>query len=531
MGATNCPETPRQKMIGMMYLVLLAMLAMNVAVEVLVAFRMVDSSLVQTYMTIEQESEQQYISLQSAYQMNKVKVGPWMKQADEIRSEVEELQKYVVDLKEEMAIAGGGAKIKDIDGHVASSERSYFVNYDGDSILIDKDDDLNAPSEIMIRMKKGVELKEKINSLRESLLKKVPEGSAIAKTISQTLATDDNTTGVNSWEVKNFANQPMIAAITMLSKIQIDIVNTEATMLGWLHNQIDADSFKFNKLTPVVITKSSAVLEGGNYQAQVFLAAEDTTQTPEIMVGGSLLKVESGKGIYSAAATRAGSYKWGGEIKFKKSDGNVLTYPFEQEYQVIKPSATVSPTKMNVFYMNIANPISVSVPGVSPNDVKVSMTNGRIVESGGNISVFPSAEDVAGKNTKINVDVNFEGTVKRVASMSFRVKRVPDPVGQIAGQNGGVIKKENLVAEQGIFAALVDFDFDLRFRVVSFDVTVSGTGGYNNTYKSNSAHFTSQMKQQFAAQQPGSIVYFDNIVAKGDDNTTRNLPPISFKIR
>ncbi|HSQ89419.1 GldM family protein, partial [Romboutsia sp.] len=120
---------------------------------------------------------------------------------------------------------------------------------------------------------------------------------------------------------------------------------------------------------------------------------------------------------------------------------------------------------------------------------------------------------------------------KNMGSMVFRVKRVPDPVATIAEQNGGQIAKERLLAEQGIFAELVDFDFDLKFTVTQFDVTITGSGGYSNTWSSKSNRFTSEQKTQFSSLSTGSIIYFDNIVAHGDDNTDRELSPISFKIR
>ncbi len=536
MGATNCPETPRQKMISMMYLVLMAMMAMNVSVEVLIAFRVVNSSLVQTYSTVEKKVDQQYGALQAAYEMNKDKVAPWLKQADEIRTEMKDLQKYVVDLKEEMVLKGGGINTKDIPDFEASAERSYITNSAGDSLQVGKDDDLNVPSDVMLRLGKATELRGKIEAVKESLLKRVPEGSLIAHTISTSLETSDPSSKSHggeaaTWETANFAHQPLIAAITILSKIQIDIANTEASMLSWLYSQIDAGSYKFNKLNPVVIARSTAVLQGGMYEAEVFLAAEDTTQQPQVMVGGKELPIKAGKGIYTVDARTPGSYSWKGEINFKTSDGELLSFPFEQEYQVIQPSATISPTKMNVFYMNIANPISVSVPGVTSKDVKISMSNGKIVEEKGSLMVYPTAEDLTGKKTEIFVDAILNGKTTRVATMSFRVKKVPDPVAQVAGQSGGVIRKESLVAEQGVFAELIDFDFDLKFKIASFDVTMVGNGGYNITFKSNSARFTPEMKQAISQQQPNSVIYIDNIVAKGDDNSTRTLRPVSFKIQ
>ncbi|RKD91964.1 type IX secretion system motor protein PorM/GldM [Mangrovibacterium diazotrophicum] len=537
MGTKNCPETARQKMINMMYLVLLAMMAMNVAAEVLDAFRVVDASLVQTYGTLEKKSDQQYNAFKAAYDLNPSKVDPWLKKANEVQAKVDSVQKLIFDIKEDLVLRGGGIKTADIDDFEYDPSRSYITNYEGDSIMITKDDELNVPSELMVRLGRGKELRAAMSSLRSDLAGMVGEDAPIHSTIEQELATPDPKRNMKeggenlSWEEQNFEHKPMIAVITLLSKMQIDVKNTEANLLNYLYSQIDASSFKFNKLSPVVIPKSSYVLEGDTYHAEVFLAAEDTTQQPRVFVGGKELKIVNGKGIYEVPAGKAGDYPWEGEIQFKNPEGEYVPYKFSSTYQVGKPSVTISPTKMNVFYLNIANPISVSVPGVPSANLRVTMSNGRVEERADGRVVFPAKEDINGKNTQVIVDAIIDGQTKRMGSMVFRVKRVPDPVAQIAEKNGGVLRKEDLMAEQGIFAALIDFDFDLKFKVTQFDVTITGSGGFNNTWTSKSNAFTADMKKQFASLQAGSIIYFDNIMAHGDDKTDRNLAPISFKIR
>jgi len=537
MGTKNCPETARQKMINMMYLVLLAMMAMNVAAEVLDSFRVVDSSLVQTYSTLEKKSDQQYSAFEAAYEMNQSKVGPWLDLAKEVKSKVDSVQKLIFNIKEDIVLRGGGEKIADIEDFVYDPGRSYVTNYQGDSILIKKDDELNVPSEVMIRLKRGAELRNAISHLREDLAAMVGEDTPIRASIIQELATPDPKRNLKeggenqTWESQNFEHKPMIAVITLLSKMQIDVKNTETNLMNHLYSQIDASSFKFNKLSPVVIPKSSYVLEGDKYHAEVFLAAEDTTQQPKVFVNGKLLPLKGGKGIFEVPAGNAGTHDWKGEIHFQNPDGGTNIYKFNEEFQVGKPSVTISPTKMNVFYLNIPNPISVSVPGVPSENLKVNITNGKIERREDGLYVFPAKEDIAGKNTQVIVDATIDGKDRKMGAMTFRVKRVPDPVAQIAEKNGGVLRKEDLLAEQGIFAALIDFDFDLKFKVTQFDVTITGSGGFNNTWTSKSNMFSSDMRQQFNTLQPGSIIYFDNIMAHGDDKTDRNLAPISFKIR
>ena len=537
MGVKNCPETPRQKMINMMYLVLLAMMALNVASEVLDAFRVVDSSLIQTLNSVDLKNEQLYSSFAKAYAENPAKVQEWKVKSDRVKTETDTLINKITNLKEELVLKARGTNIAKKEGASFKENKSFIVNVEGDTILIKKDDELNVPSALMIRLKRASQLKEDITSYKEFLLTLLPEGSPIRETVMQELDTPDPPVKLKeggdrkTWEIEHFENKPIIAVITLLSKLQIDIQNAEANVLSYLYGQIDAGSFKFNKLGARVIANSSYVLEGDVYKAEVFLAAEDTTQQPEIFVNNQSLKIVDGKGIYEVRANASGTFKWGGIIKYKTPEGDFNTYPFEGEYQVSKPSVTISPTKMNVFYLGVPNPVSISVPGVPSDNLQISMTNGRIEKSNTDYIVHPEQPDINGRNTRVLVKADFNGEIRDMGSMVFRVKEVPDPLATVAGQNGGILRKEDLLAEQAIFADMIDFDFELNFTVTSFDITFTGAGGYVNVYSSRSNLFTADQQAQFEALTTGSIIYIDKIFVRGDDGSTRELSPVSFKIR
>jgi len=242
--------------------------------------------------------------------------------------------------------------------------------------------------------------------------------------------------------------------------------------------------------------------------------------------------MKNGKGIYKVPATKVGTFPWKGSIKYKNPEGNYISYPFEGEYQVGRPTATISPTKMNVLYLGIDNPISVSVPGVASESLEVTFSNGRIVKNSTDWTAVPAKIDGLGKNTTITVYAKMNGTGEKrlMGSMPFRVKEVPPPLATIGGQNGGSIRKEDLQAEDGIFAELKDFDFDLKFKITQFDVSFSGT--YVKTTSSKSNKFTDEQKGFFSKLTPGSLIYIDQIMAKGDDGQpARPLAPISFKIK
>jgi gliding motility-associated protein GldM len=537
MGTKNCPETPRQKMINMMYLVLTALLALNVAAEVLESFSIVDASLVQTLNNVKRKNDQIYTSFDAAYFQNKAKVQEWKDKADQVKVKTEGLIVKITDLKEKLVLSTGGFLLKNAESDfVYSPEEPIMVNSKGDTIMIKREDDLNRPSEIMITQKSAEQLKNDVIDYRNFLLAYIEEGSPLKDNIIKQLDTSDPPVSLKeggdkkTWEIQHFESKPLIAVITLLSKLQIDIKNAETNVISALYNKIDAASFKFNKLGARILAKSTYVLEGDPFEAEIFLAAEDTTQLPEIFVGGSKLDMRSGKGVYKVTTSKTGTFKWNGLIKYKNPEGNYVNYPFDGEYQVGKPSATISATKMNVLYMGIANPISVSAPGTASENLIIETTNGRIVKTGDSYEVFPDKLDGLGKNTSIVVKARMGSETRLMGSMSYRVKEVPPPLATIGGKNGGTIRREELTAEEGVFADLKDFDFDLKFKITQFDVTIGGT--YVKTTSSKSNKFTDEQKGFFSKIQPGSLIVIDNIMAKGDDGQpARPLAPISFKIK
>jgi len=536
MGTKNCPETPRQKMINMMYLVFVAMMALNVASEVLDAFRVVDSSLTQTLNTVDLKNQLIYNSFDKAYMLNQSKVGEWRDKALKVKKETDTLIYKIQALKELLINESGGVNLSDPENKGTSiGDMPYLVSNKGDTILMTKQDDINTPSEIMIAKKKAAKLKEDINNYREALVSQFDPNSPIIETIDNALDTSDPKIDLSeggekkTWESTLFENKPLIASIALLSKIQIDIKDAETNVLTNLFGQIDASSFKFDKLSAYVLPKSTYVLEGDVFEAHIFLGAEESTQQPEIFVGNTKLPIVGGQGIYKVQANTVGTFKWGGLIKYKTPEGSFNSYPFESEYQVGRPSVTISPTKMNVLYQGLANPVSISVPGIPAENIKVTVTNGKMEDENNEYVVYPNDLDPNAKRTRIDVYAVVGGQERLMGSMPFRVKEVPPPVAEIGGKNGGNIKKEDLLVEDGIFATLKDFDFDLKYTITQFDISFSGT--YVKTYSSKSNRFTKEQKDQFKQLAQGNFFYVENIKAKGDNGVEKDLAPISFKIR
>src|ERR1035437_5520763 len=368
--------SPRQKMIGMMYLVLTAMLALNVSKEAVEAFRKVDNGLTQTIKNYSIKNDVIYRDFDRAAAENPTKAGKYKTLAYQVKERADEAYNFIQGLKIEII------KKTEKDPETPAVK--------GNEVIIDKVekhiDDTNVPSEILIGANengKANDLKALLSEYRQFLITTLDGKNPTAEeALKKSLNTDDgiNPDGVKErWENLNFQTLPLVAVICILSEYQVNVRNGETEVLNYLYSQIDASSFKFNKLTPIVIPNSNYVTLGSEYQAQVFISATDTTQKPNITVGGSALELdETGKGIYKIHASSTGPKKWGGIIALKAPDGSIINYSFESSYVVGEPNVIVPPTAMNVMYYGINNPIDVSVPGISPDKIKINVVNGSL---------------------------------------------------------------------------------------------------------------------------------------------------------
>ncbi len=532
-------------MIGMMYLVLTALLALNVSREVLDAFVLVDEGLVKTTNNFFLKNDMIYQEFDRAAAEAPVKAGPWKAKADEVRRRSNELTGYIQELKLEIVTTSEGK-----DTEAIEEDEIHGMK-------IQAKDNTDIPAEIMVGDNydgKANDLRAAIEEYREYLLSLIPESNqTIHESIQTSLDTSDPppVEGVTeTWQSEHFEHLPLIAVITLMSKMQGDVRNAESEAIRYLYGQIEAGTFKFNKLEPVIITNSNFIVRGNEYRANIFMAAFDTTQTPEIFIGdydstvledgtveyqirGDLgtdyqqVPVEGGTGVYRVNTTRTGIFSYSGIIRLKRLDGSYTKKPFRASYEVSPPSFVVSPTKMNVFYLGVDNPVEISVPGFLPDQIVASTTNGRISGSGNNYVVRPTKEGAS----QINVAVRVEGKTRAMGSKPFRVRTVPDPYPTLAGRTGGSITRSDLLAQTGVEASMPDwFEFDLEFEVTSF--TVSATiRGFLREEVSSSGRFTPEQREILRTLNVGSRLYIIEIKAVGPDGSVRNLPSISLKIR
>jgi gliding motility-associated protein GldM len=250
------------------------------------------------------------------------------------------------------------------------------------------------------------------------------------------------------------------------------------------------------------------------------------------MISGPITKVEGfgGIGKLKIPAGGPGVRQFGGVIKIKNAEGVEEAYPFNSEYVVGTPSATISPTKMNVFYIGVDNPVSISVPGASNEQVTASITGGggTITRAAGN-GMWTVKVTTPTQECMVNVAAKMGASSRSMGSMKFRVKRVPDPVAYVGGVKGGQISKGTLIAAGGIIPKMDNFDFDLYFQITSFTLSMNKKGDYVSEPTSGSK-YSAKMITMLNGANRGQKVYFEDIKAKGPDGTTRNLGSIALKI-
>ncbi|HHW59121.1 MAG: gliding motility protein GldM [Bacteroidales bacterium] len=535
MGAKNCAETPRQKMIGMMYLVLTAMLALNVSKDILDAFIIVNDSIEETNRIFYDKVQGNYAMFDKAYAMTPEKVKDNYEKALIVKKEADELVKYIEDLK---------AQVIAVTERVSVEEARKLNLRD-----IKGRDNFDAPTNFFVGSSqdgsagKARELKNKLVGFRKQMIEllgkyadKVQLGLDIENKMYPTIEGDQQL----NWEMTNFYHTILAADIVILNKLILEVRNMEADVVAQLYSAVSAEDFTFDRVGVKVVPKSSIVVAGSQYEAEIFVAAYDTRQNPEILIGddvdtvnlkvlGNVTKLEgdSGRGILRIPATSPGAKKFGGTITIKSQSGAVQTYWFKEEYFVMSPTATVSADKMNVFYIGVDNPVSISVPGVPNDRVRASITNGTIIPKGNGKYIVRVSQ---GTKSVVNVTAEMNGKMMSMGSAEFRVKRVPSPIAKVAGKAGGNYTKTELLANPYVIADIENFEFDLKFDIVSYSFTYRTPAGDLLDKQVSGMRFTQDVIDIIQRSTRGSRFYIENIKAKGPDGTVRELPTVSMRI-
>lgn len=511
----SLPKEPRQQMINMMYLVLTAMLAMNITKEVLNAFATINSSIVSSNSSITDKNGQIYGAFDAAEQnpQQKEKAAKLNLIAKEIKAESEKLTAYLESFKDTVINASGGWE-------VAVNGQKTIKNLE----------DINAPTLFFVEKKKGNELKDKMNGFVDFLLSKVdPSEKTALKSqfpiqIGDMPVTDDNPKG--DWTFGTFHNIPVIATVAMLSKFQSDVKNSEGLVLETLLKKIDAETIKFDELEAVAVPKTSYALDGQDMEARVILVAYNKTYNPQMSSSAGRIDVQNGVGTMKFKASGSGTRTVNGVIT-RDVNGEKKNYPFKFDYTVGSAGASLQLDKMNVMYIGVENPVTLSASGYNIEDVKLNMPWASI-KSGesGKGSYLVSVTNPGTFDYSIDASGRGGSTGGKISSGKIRVKNIPSPNATVGGKMSGLIGTAIAKAQPGVVAKLEDFVFETQFKVTRFRFTMIPKVGDPISAEVNGNQFNAECETIKQRSKPGDKWLFDNVYAVGPDKKVRPINSI-----
>lgn len=548
MGATNCPETPRQKMIAMMYLVYTALLALNVSVEILNGFVTVGDAVDKSNNNIEVQLAEAYDLFSDAMAMDSLKTAKYYEAALLVRSYSDSL-KELIDYSRAEFLCQLQKKVKKQflpgrkkDMVIANGDKHYIdsalVALElGGLGIIDKKDGNDIGARYFFRDGKpegqAFVISKAIKDYKVKISEIFQDTSLTHDTITVNFgmnvegtftSSEDRKAKPQPWEQYNFEHGIAIADMVCLSRMKSELMSAEYDAVKKLFGMIGKNDFKFDQVTAIYKpTTSSYVVQGGKYEMKVYVGAYDSKRDFRAVINGQEFHSGvDGSITYAASGTTPGEKKVHGVVYMMK-DGVEEQYPFDADYFVAAPQAVVELTKMNVVYAGIDNPVSIGVPGVASKDITPTITtgNGTIVkdQGDGNYIIRPTK---IGK-MELSVTAKIDGQVKHMGTKTIRVKKIPAPVLKIANfKKGDAVSKAELAANTQIRAVMEDFDFQLPpLKISSFNFNVQGSGMMDIQGTGN--HLTPEMLSRINNARRGQKVYIQDVTVKTPDGQTHTI--------
>ncbi|MBL8002930.1 MAG: gliding motility protein GldM [Flavobacteriales bacterium] len=529
---------PRQRMINMMYLVLTAMLAMNVSKEVLDSFAVLDADLVRSELAHHQRSTEEYAQfddmaakMPEVYRTNRAR-------AQQVRLAADSLVAHIAQLKARVIAEAEGRPLEKLMAKGADG-RDTVANL----MSVERKDDRETLTRMLIGSEPAApaegpftarDLRHRIEAYRDLVKGVVADDPAFAASFDVLFDLSDRRDAsgtLNNWESSNFYDVPLAAGIAALSKVQADVRTAENDLVKWLFRQVNRNSHAVNTLAAAVIPVSTTVLQGEPFRADVFLAASDSRIKPEVLLGeGRRIEVGAdGKAHVELPSDRVGEQRVQGVMRYQGPKG-LEEYPYELKYEVMAPLLVASPTKMNVLYRGVDNPVELSVPGVPADKVQATIDAGSIVRSGNGWV----ASRLSGSKAQVfAVVTNADGSTRRIGPVVFRVKDLPPPGAFVNGKGAREqqMRKQELQAAQGVVARLEDSDFDAPWKVLRYRVVVVRGSQVVEKHVDGNA-FTEEVRTLLAAARAGERVYFEGIKAQlaNGQGPVRDLAPLAFKV-
>jgi gliding motility-associated protein GldM len=536
--------SPRQKMINMMYLVLTALLALNVSKEILKSFHLMEVSFNKASENLDGKITKQMESFKDQAS-NDPKLKPYYARAEEAKAITDDFVSYIEAIKTELVEKTGGRQDLDEEEQGGPAYEAELTGMDNMEVhanffMVDNADGSKEKGW------RGKELEQKVNDTKAKLVAILKQDTANGIKIPETqmkavddacqlyavLTDKEKKKYGDSWSAKYLEHSPLAGVVTMLTKMQSDAKATQGAVLDVL-NQGQKTAFVIEELVPVVVPKSGGVIMSGDeYEAEIFLAAKTAgSENNEYTLdkGGSSIVREDGKAFYRATGGSPGVFEFGGVITVKTDEGD-KKYPFNAEYQVFKGGATISATKMNVLYIGVDNPISVGVPGVSPAGVSASMQGGSIRRSGGDwvARVTQKGKAVIVASAKMS-----DGTVRRMGQMEYRVKQLPKPEAKWGTVESGTSMARSAVAiHRSIRAGMgPEFAFEgLKYKVTGYRFVLAPRKGEAYMRSQKGSSIPGGFSDRVRKAKKGDRILVDKIRAVGPDGKQRNLKPILIEL-
>ena len=498
-------QTPRQKMINLMYLVFIAMLALNMSKEVLSAFGLLNNKIAEANITSEQRNQAFMAGLAAKASEQPAKYGPIQEKAQKVSELASDLDGYIANLKAEMV-----ATLEDPEDYETQDKTDFLDQrfFQGDNLS-----------------EEGKAFKAKIENFRNEMVALTEEDyPSIAEEIKQKFETSpvENRDGKEvEWLSYNFEGFPMIASRTKLTQMQADIKTTQNELLSEMLQGEQAAQLSMNNYQAIVVPDKSAFFSSENFKGKIVLGRYDNTLSfDKVIVNGKEVKQTSGGQVtLDFPAGAVGERKIEGELQFKEGD-SVVTIPISDSYAVInRPnSATISADKMNVVYRGVSNPMTISFAGVADNNISASAP-GLSKVSGSSYVMNPGQ----GREVTISVSGTMADGSKVSDSKQFRIKDIPNPIGTVRGEDGILKMQRSSLEISEIGAALPDFDFDLGLRVTGFKFNVPG----QPTVQVNGNRLDQRAKDVLRRAQRGETVQIFDIDAQISGNNSYRLKKVS----
>jgi len=510
----SLPKEPRQKMINIMYLVLTALLALNVSNEILNAFKTIDQSLTNANVIIQKKNEDVLKSLQKKLADPKTaeKATIWAPKADKAHALADGLFNYIQSLKQDLKVE---SRLKIVDGKEKFNEDDLEAST---RLFIKKDDQLG--------MSKGQDLLKKLAQFKKDLAILDP---SIEKEVIPSLPLDlnvpksyskNNDTSKKNWDYSYFHMTPTIASLTILTKFQNDIRNSESQVVDFCHRQIGEVEVIYDQFNAFAATNSQYLMSGDDLVITAGVGAFSSAAKPTVSIDGAVVPITAdGSAIFKTTAGAAGENSKRVRISFFKPSGETAVVEKIIKYTVGTPAGlVVSTDKTRVFYKGLPNPLSITGGGGAEKiNATVEGNNATITKTGPGQYIVNC--------TQLGTVVLNINDGKQNQKIAIPIRRVPSPLAEVGEKPSGNMPAEIFRKQGGVIAELKDFVFEgIKFPVVSFVIMATGKGFDDPEYvEVGSNKFAPQATSLIKRCQAGTTVIIASITVLEPGGGTRKL--------